>query len=284
MLAGVCCFFNPMKYKRPLENWHRFKEELRDDLPLYSIELSFDGEFQTDSTWRIRGNIQDHLMWQKERLLNLAIERVPKQYDAIAWLDCDILFLNERWVEETEEVLDEKPIAQLFDTVVMLDERFRPTRRNWGIGSALFNQLDANRGHPGYAWAARREVLPLLDDHILGCGDVLMAYAWLGQWEGWLRTMMNESWYREYLKWAVPQYEKIQGNVGYVSGDVFHLWHGTWANRKYCGKWKYLTSYDYKPCCDIKLDSNGLWTWASDKTDMHASVRHHFKERREDGL
>ena len=122
MLAAVSCFFNPMKYKRPVENWRRFREALRDDVPLYSIELSFDGEFQTDCTWKVQGNIQDHLMWQKERLLNLAIERVPDKYDKIAWLDTDLLFLHDTWVEDVEELLDEKPVAQLFDRVVALDE------------------------------------------------------------------------------------------------------------------------------------------------------------------
>lgn len=282
MLAAVCCFFNPMKYRRPVENWHRFRTALRDDLPLYSVELSFDGEFQTESTWKIRGNLQDHLMWQKERLLNLAAEKVPAEYDKIAWLDTDVLFLNEGWVEEAEELLDEKPVVQLFDSVVMLDETHGPIGRGRGIGAAVADGLQPSRSHPGFAWAARREVLPLLDDHILGLADAAMAYAWLGRCNNWLSARMNPDWREEYLNWALPQYERVRGNLGYVSGDVLHLWHGTRTNRRYRAGWSYLTSQGYQPSTDIRVDSNGLWTWTGAKQQMQRLVRRYFRERKED--
>ncbi|HUT93881.1 MAG TPA: hypothetical protein VMY37_30740 [Thermoguttaceae bacterium] len=284
MLAATCCFFNPMKYKRPVENWHRFRGALPHELPLYSIELSFDGEFQTDSTWRVRGTMEDHLMWQKERLLNLAIERVPDRYDKITWLDSDVLFLNDRWVEETEAVLDEKPVAQLFETAVMLDEEFMPASRSWGVGSALAKGLDAARGHAGLAWAARRELFPLLDDHILGLADATMAFAWLGHSDNSFSRRMNRAWRRQYLEWAQEKYDKVQGNVGYVSGDVFHLWHGSRADRKYFTSWTRLAKSGYQPSAHVRLDSNGLWTWAGDGQHLRTLMRQYFETRRDDGV
>jgi hypothetical protein len=244
--------------------------------------LSFDGEFQTDSTWKTRGTIDNHLMWQKERLLNLAAEKVPKEYDKIAWLDSDVLFLNDGWVREADRVLDEKPVAQLFEYVVMLDEKHAPAARGRGIGAALALGLDQSKSHPGFAWAARREVLPLLDDHILGLADATMAYAWLGRWDNCFSARMNDAWRKEYIEWAVPQYKKVAGDVGYISGDVFHLWHGTRANRRYLGGWKCLTRCDYRPSTDIRLDSNGLWTWAGENEQMQSLARDYFTGRQED--
>ncbi|HUT93880.1 MAG TPA: glycosyltransferase [Thermoguttaceae bacterium] len=282
MLAAVTCFFNPMKYRRPVENWHRFRRALRDDVPLYSIELSFDGEFQTDSTWQVRGTIEKHLMWQKERLLNLAIERVPDKYDKIAWLDSDILFLNDKWVEEADKLLDDKPLVQLYDSITTLDGRFRPENRVCGFVWGLANGSPDYWAAPGGAWAARREISPLLDDAILGGGDTLMVGAWMGWWRNPGSAVMNQSWYQEYFKWGLQQHRKVQGNVGHVSGSVFHFWHGSRANRRYTERQEYLALCDYQPSSDIKLDCNGLWTWASDKAEMQALVRHYFRGRRED--
>jgi hypothetical protein len=223
-------------------------------------------------------------MWQKERLLNLAIERVPEQYTKIAWLDSDILFLNQTWVEEAEKALDDKLVVQLFEVVERLDERSRPECAALGTAAASARRTGRKSGSPGGAWAARRDVLPLFDDHILGGSDQMTASAWLGDWkERRFRGLMNDAWYQEYLKLGIEQYEKVRGNVGFVSGEILHFWHGARLNRDYADRWEYLALYDYQPSLDIQLDSNGLWTWASDKTDMQALVRHYFRERREDG-
>ncbi len=68
MLAAICCYFNPLKHERHFQKWQKFREHLRSDLPLFTVELSYDGEFQTDAQIKVEGSVQDHLMWQKERL------------------------------------------------------------------------------------------------------------------------------------------------------------------------------------------------------------------------
>ena len=46
------------------------------------------------------------VMWQKECLLNIALQRVPKNCDKIAWLDCDIVFGSNDWAEQASHALD----------------------------------------------------------------------------------------------------------------------------------------------------------------------------------
>lgn len=48
---------------------------------------------------RVRGD-ERHVLWQKERLLNLAIDSLPADVDAVAWLDADLIWFNHGWVEE----------------------------------------------------------------------------------------------------------------------------------------------------------------------------------------
>jgi hypothetical protein len=64
-------------------------------------KLSFDGGFEltkddADILIQISGGA---VLWQKERLLNLAIKLVPLHVKSIAWLDCDVIFDRPDWAD-----------------------------------------------------------------------------------------------------------------------------------------------------------------------------------------
>jgi len=80
-MLAVTSYFNPMKSRRRLANYRTFRSRL--DVPLVTVELAFDGQFELTS------GDADHLiqlsggdiMWQKERLLNIALEAVPDKVE-----------------------------------------------------------------------------------------------------------------------------------------------------------------------------------------------------------
>src|SRR5262245_1464322 len=91
-------------------------------VPLVTVELSFDGHFELSGTdadilIQISGGA---LLWQKERLLNVAVRCVPQNVDAIAWIDCDVLFENEDWFRDAESQLAKVNIVQLLSDIVDL--------------------------------------------------------------------------------------------------------------------------------------------------------------------
>src|SRR5262245_24288280 len=91
-LWAITCYFNPVGYRRRLENYLTFRQRLR--APLITVELSYGETFQlargsAEILIQLRG--QD-VLWQKERLLNVALAAVPPACDKIAWLDCDVVF------------------------------------------------------------------------------------------------------------------------------------------------------------------------------------------------
>jgi hypothetical protein len=45
------------------------------------------------------------VLWQKERLLNLAIKSVPLYVKNIAWLDCDVIFDRSDWADRANAQL-----------------------------------------------------------------------------------------------------------------------------------------------------------------------------------
>ena len=95
----VTSYFNPMKSRRRLTNYRVFSSRL--NAPLLTVELSFDGQFELTSA------DADHLiqlsggdvMWQKERLLNIALEAVPHDVEDVAWIDCDVVFESRDWLQ-----------------------------------------------------------------------------------------------------------------------------------------------------------------------------------------
>jgi hypothetical protein len=87
---------------------------------------------------------------------------------------------------------------------------------------------------------------------------------------------------RHFREWAEPIFDAIKGDVGYVPGDVYHLWHGSFEDRRYVERYHRLAAFDFDPETDIALSDTGLWSWSSDKPEMHAFVREYFASRNED--
>ncbi len=173
-LAVICCLFNPCGYQAPRRNYLRFARGLREQkVPLYTIELAFDDQpfFLKAGPTVIRLRTR-HVLWHKERLLNILLKYVPKAFDKIAWVDADLLFANAHWAEEASRLLEEYPVVQLFDRAVFLDLRGRPHRAGVGLARVEAEGRPKRSGsHPGLAWAARRELLErhgLLDNNIIG--------------------------------------------------------------------------------------------------------------------
>ena len=303
----VTSFYNPEGYRRRITNFKRFKRDLT--VPLVVVELSFNGQYHIDTdaaeiVVRIPGSA---VLWQKERLLNIALEHVPRDVSHIAWLDCDVLFGNTNWPVDAAEHLKRFPLVQLFSELHDLgpgDDNLRPGDINvspsgsgiaWlvatgGLGSDHFSpkttRLARHRAF-GLAWAANRALLEshgFYDAMILGSGDRAMACAAYGRFNDAIESChLNERRAAHYLAWAKPFYESVQANVGYLPGTLFHLWHGDLANRGYRERHIALAQLEFDPAVDIHVDENGAWAWTQNRPEIAALTQQYFKSRLEDG-
>src|SRR5262245_28782478 len=113
-LWAITSYFNPLHYRTRAENYRVFQQHLR--VPLLTVEQGYDGRFDLDrgdATTLVQVPARD-VMWQKERLLNLALESLPADCEIVVWLDADILFDRDDWPERAVEALDSSVMAQLF--------------------------------------------------------------------------------------------------------------------------------------------------------------------------
>jgi len=201
-LWGITCYFNPVGYKRRLQNYHVFCRHL--SIPLLTVELAYRDDFDLPADAAdilIRSRSSD-VLWQKERLLNLALAALPDRCDAVAWLDCDVMFEDDDWAARAAQALQRFPLLQPFQTVR------EPAADCWdkssggpadaSVGYSLAHLLSQgivvpemlrtnmrvmHRCHAGLAWAARRELLErdgLYDACIMGGGNRVIVCGALG--------------------------------------------------------------------------------------------------------
>ncbi len=289
-LAAVTCHYNPCGYRLLEDNYHRFVQALPAELELWTIELAFgDAPFRLPESprmLRVRGGAR-HVLWQKERLLNLAISALPANVDAVAWLDADLIWLNRSWVEEARQRLEHYNAVQLFEHVHDTDREGRVGQKFPGHVYAKTEGL--GYGRPGGAWAARREaiVCGLYDRHAIGGGDSATLFAWEGRER--LPESLNHgtAWEEHYRDWAARSFDLVRASLDCVPGDVVHLYHGSRPNRQYVERYKIFHENAYDPEGDLEIDSEtGLLQWSAAarerKPDLIRRVAEYFEQRRED--
>lgn len=307
-LWAITSYFNPVGYRTRRENFRHFRDRL--GVKLIAVELGYRDNFDlaagdADILIQIDGG---DVLWQKERLINLALGKLPDDCSKVAWVDCDIIFDRPDWAAKVEAILDRVPLAQTFRHVRNLPPGTLPeavagmelpTRRslidafNSGVPlEVCLNELPSDgaiayKMARGFAWAARRDLLDrhgLYDACIIGGGDRALAYAIFGWFDAAVRHFhMSEIETRRFMAWAVPFAEAVGGAVDSIDADIFHLWHGDMRRRGSGSRQAGLRRFAFNPNDDIAVSETGAWRWNTDKPDMHAFMQSYFESRMEDG-
>jgi hypothetical protein len=299
-LWAITAFFNPAGSARRLANYRLFRSALR--VPLVAVELAYGPGFELgpgDADILVQRRGRD-VLWQKERLLNLALEALPPSCAAVAWLDADVVFAQANWDRATLIALDRFALLQPFSVVHDAEGAFAagdgwgpPTRRSLGsvlVDGAIRPAQVATarlageyRCTAGLAWAARRELLDahgLYDAAIVGGGDRAIACAALGEWAGLSgQHALGPRQWAHYLAWARPFHDATRGRVGCVPGGLLNLHHGPRTARNYAGRHAGLARFGLDPAVDLARDEGGCWRWNTDRPDLHEYVRDYLYSR-----
>lgn len=260
MLKFICSYFNFGNSKRIKTNYKKFRKYF--PYPITTIEVALPKQkFFIDDSIKIRANYEN-IFWQKERCLNIAIESLPEDTEYISWVDTDLRFYNDSLLEETYKALENYPVVQLFEECFEIPNINR-YNNNISIGNKIVNQLnDITYPHIGYAWAFHKNVLienKLYDIDPVGNSDVLQLMTWLGTWNHASIIDLNPNYRQQFLLWAWDSYEKVESNIGYVSGKVEHFYHGRIEHRHYTSRNNILTANNFSPNKDLEIDINQLY-------------------------
>lgn len=146
----VTTHFNPCHWKRQKETYAEFYEKLpayvQSNLICYEAVLPGDRP-EIEGSTVITAYPDSAFLWQKEAILNYALEQCPKSVDYFFWLDHDIVFDTSNWYTRAAEMIYRKKACavQLFNKV----DYQRPDRKiEFSVPSIHVMGI---KGNPGMA-------------------------------------------------------------------------------------------------------------------------------------
>ena len=299
-IAVVFCHFNPCKYRAPERNLGPFLDGLFDlRVPVYAAELRCGRSLESDpvlpaSHPRVIQLTSRCVFFQKENLWNLVAARLPAQYRKVVCLDADLIMRPSTWFHAVSQALDDAPLVHPHSRAILLnrsgDVEMSSFSVGYAVGTGQWTAEKRIRFHPGRSIAARRDLWETaggLYNTPIGGGDQLLLWAVLGATSE-LRPYMeavSQQYSDHYQRWAARIREWSGGQLGYVTADAYHLWHGSNKNRQYFERVRRMTGYD--PTTDIAPNPDtGLPEWSDaaceKKAAMIAAVEAYFATRRED--
>src|SRR6185312_3537276 len=288
-LHVITMISNPVRYKSRYALYNQFKQHMADSgVNFWTCELAFGKRpwevVQPGDPLGLPLRTSSEL-WHKENALNLLVQRLPADWQYVAWVDADIAFDNWRgdsaWYVETVQQLQHYKIVQLFQSAIDLDPTGNviPGAVHMGFAYAYATGKTYGKGythwHPGYAWAMRRDAWDatggLIDWAILGAADNHMAHAWIGRVLDSVNSKASGPYFKALQAYQDQCEHHIRRDIGYVNGTIRHYWHGKKRDRRYWDRWKILTDTQFDPGQDIKRDWQGVYQLA-DHHDMRSII------------
>ena len=107
-----------------------------------------------------------------------------------------------------------------------------------------------------------------------------MFYSFFGIKRGFQSEQMNEKWFKKFSDWSDKAFENIDKSVGFISGEITHLYHGSKTNRNYNKRYHILNKYEFDPSMDLSKDKNGLWELKNKQ--ISKELEKYFGDRNED--
>jgi hypothetical protein len=241
--------------------------------------------------WKhIKYNIPQKI-WVKENLINLIIQNhLTKNAEYISWIDGDILFMDNDWVNQIILSLKQYDIIQIFnhaadlkkDNLVCFNKEDLIKTHN----SYLFNLINKKleNGHTGFGWAINRKfydkIKKLWDYNIIGSGDSITARSAgqsLSEERIFKKNSLNLIYSLKYAQEIYDYYNQFKdAKINYLNSSIVHLWHGDWDSKKYLSRHEILKKYNFDTSF---LDYNPDGVIYIKNTDIIKDIEDYFINR-----
>jgi len=304
-LDVIAVIANPIRWRTRIEHARNFFQHmLESGVRLTVVECAYgerEYEFADYPGIRHVPVRSRTLVWNKESLINVGIQHLPRDWKYVAWIDADIRFRRANWAVETVEALQIYDIVQPWSDAYDLgphDEHlqhhlsfcrvFHSGQPVVATGDKFwkFNGGYHEYPHPGYAWAATRNAIEwlggLIDFAGMGAGDHHMALCLVGQAEKSIPAGTTAAYRRRLLQWQNRALHHINGNIGYVHGTIEHYFHGSKPKRQYLERWDMFVRHGFDPDTDLKRNSYGVLELEGNKPELRRELDLYFRSRDED--
>lgn len=242
------------------------------------------------------------LVWHKESLLNIGIKSLPDNAEFIGTFDADVAFIGHNWAQRIIDALRANDVVQPWGHAYDLGPNYKTMAKHTSFMRLATTGLRprqpfdgywmhdgvAVHGHPGYAWAWRKDYLDkitdqqiLFDRGALGSGDRHMAFGLTGHGHESLPHRMHDNYHELVELWGANAF-KHQPRLGYVDLAINHLFHGYKPKREYKSRWHILIDHNFDPLFDVEHNAQGVLEFRGNKPELEAAVLRYFTARDED--
>lgn len=300
-LHVAVAYTNPNKYKSRRRLFNNFRQVMArtPNVVLHVGEAAY-GDLPFEVT--NEGHPMDHqfrsrsVLWLKENLLNLVVQRFPKDWKYGAYIDGDVTFTRYDWALEAIHMLQHYSWIQLFSQYSNLGPNNEVLNTTPSCVKRHLDNLGSPRnytqGATGLAWGFTREAFDaaggFLDRCILGSGDWHMALGLIGEPDRTpeVTALTGEAArYSEYIRiWQERANRAFRQNIGVLENYAVHHFHGPKDLRHYGERRKILQVNDYNPYVDVFPDWQGLYQITPEKPRLRDGIRRYFSARSEDDL
>lgn len=241
------------------------------------------------------------LVWNKECLLNLGIQRLPHDAKYIGTFDADVHFRKPGWAAETVHALQLYPVVQPWKTAYDLGPNDSHIQTHTSFASIFhegrpvsptgpkFWKHDGgpyDYAHSGFAWAWVREILDriggLFEAGGMGSGDHHMALAIAGVADKSMPGDTDPEYRNAVMLWQQRALTHINGKLGYVPGTIEHQFHGSKRRRYYVDRWGMFVTHQFSPSRDLKRNTFGVLEFAGNKPALEREFDRYLRSRFED--
>jgi len=261
----ITIYYNFSNYKSRYEASSKCVEYFSkiSNINFYIVELAYGAQQFVLTNENNKNHLQlrcNHPLWHKENLINIGIAKLlPKDWQYVAWIDCNITFENDDFIEKTIMKLQEYDFIQMFGTIKCIN---KPSLHCDILNSFMYcisNNEYSPSAKPGGAWACTKkgyELIGKLYDKSLCESDCILAHA-LGLHRNYHMSSKNCSYLNDVNSYVIDII-KQQLKVSYVDNIIIYYWHGNQENRKYhLFRHKMISKLNYNPN-DFEYDENGL--------------------------
>ncbi len=286
-LYVICTVFNPRRFESRIRLYDEFAKWVEGSgVKLLTVEVAFGDRphvvAEEFNPWHMK-LFTKHELWHKERALNLGLQRLSQlvpDWKYVAWMDTDIRLARPDWVVESVHLLQHYAVIQMFGEARCLGPKHENAFTCRSIGKTIeahgllgwagnpgVTTKEQNpylrQGHPGLAWAFRRDELNdvggWLDTCANGSGDLHMAACFAGDWRLVTSPKSSPGYKAAIKKYGDLCNRYVRGNISFMPGAVDHYWHGRSHERGYQERWKMIDKYKFDPATDLIPDVQGLW-------------------------
>lgn len=230
-------------------------------------------------------------LWHKERLINLAVRRLPAEYTHVVWSDSDII-VGHDWADAVADAFSAAKVVQCF--------RVAHYRSSTGVLSMTRVSALAygDRGAMGLIWGAHRSLFGpdgpgLFDRAVVGGGDSILGRAihtryatpsvpWLANHRNTLARRWSAELLAEQDAWVARTADWLEaGGVSDVTADIDVLEHGPRQQRQYNERHGLLATM--RPGDHLIDEPTRVLRWSDQGlSTIEPGVRAYFHSRQED--